>query len=52
MAVYMASGALLDLRGADPESLLSEAEDSSIKTALDRLLSSAQTSHNSFTNRI
>jgi hypothetical protein len=52
MTGNMGDSLLLDIRKADLESLLSEAGDPIMETALDRLLASDRTSHNSFTNRI
>jgi hypothetical protein len=51
MARYILSP-LLDLHGADFESLVGEADDSIMETALDLLLLPGDAAHNSFTNRI
>jgi hypothetical protein len=45
-------GVLIDVRGADISSLLSESVDSAVKTALDRVLMSSATGCNGFDNSI
>jgi hypothetical protein len=48
----VADGQLIDVRGVDLAILLSEAAESSTKTALDRILMSNAAGHNGFNNSI
>lgn len=48
----VADGLLLDLRGVDVANLLTEAADSSMKSALDRILSYGIDIYNDFDNSI